>query len=104
MPSVHVPGVISSHVPNGPNKIFLGGLPPYLNEEQIVELLQAFGTLKGLHVVKDNATNMGKVRCGFVVCARAFERLALCHDTTNATAATFFPCVLPLFSSPLSPL
>ena len=36
---VHVPGVVSTNVPDSINKIFVGGLPTYLNEEQVQELL-----------------------------------------------------------------
>ena len=35
---VHVPGVVSTNVPDSINKIFVGGLPTYLNEEQVQEL------------------------------------------------------------------
>ena len=30
----HIPGVISTVVPDGPHKVFIGGLPTYLNEDQ----------------------------------------------------------------------
>jgi hypothetical protein len=30
-----VPGVISTVVPDSPHKIFIGGLPNYLNEDQV---------------------------------------------------------------------
>ena len=38
-PNMHVPGVVSTNVPDSANKIFVGGLPTYLNEEQVMELL-----------------------------------------------------------------
>ena len=31
----HIPGVISTVVPDGPWKVFCGGLPTYLNEDQV---------------------------------------------------------------------
>ena len=31
----HVPGVISTVVPDGPHKVFCGGLPTYLNDDQV---------------------------------------------------------------------
>lgn len=34
-PSINVPGVVSTVVQDSPNKIFLGGLPNYLNEDQV---------------------------------------------------------------------
>lgn len=54
-------GIISSNVPDGPNKIFIGGLPHCLQEEQLRELLSAIGPLRGLHLVKDTgaANNKG---------------------------------------------
>jgi len=44
--ALHIPGVISSTVGDGPNKLFLGGLPAYLNDDHVKELLQAFGELR----------------------------------------------------------
>lgn len=52
-PSVHVPGVVSTNVPDSINKIFVGGLPTYLNEGQVMELLQSFGDLKAFNLVRD---------------------------------------------------
>lgn len=31
----HVPGVISTVVPDGPEKVFCGGLPTYLTDDQV---------------------------------------------------------------------
>jgi len=61
----YIPGVISTNVADGPNKIYVGGLPAYLNEEQVKELLQAFGTLKSFNLVKDTLTGFSK---GFAFC------------------------------------
>ncbi|KAL1918440.1 uncharacterized protein VTP21DRAFT_3100 [Calcarisporiella thermophila] len=63
--AIHVPGVISSNVPDSPHKIFIGGLPPYLNDEQVMELLRAFGELRAFHLVKDVSTGQSK---GFAFC------------------------------------
>jgi splicing factor U2AF subunit len=55
-------GIISSSVPDGPDKIFIGGLHYNLTEEQVVELLGAFGKVKAFHLVKqepDAATSKG---------------------------------------------
>jgi splicing factor U2AF subunit len=65
VPVLQVPGAISSTIPNGPNKIYIGGLPAYLKEEEIIELLQAFGALKGFNLVKDNVTGLSK---GYAFC------------------------------------
>jgi splicing factor U2AF subunit len=57
----HVPGVVSTNVPDSINKIFVGGLPSYLNEEQVQELLKSFGELKAFHLVRENGTGPSKV-------------------------------------------
>ena len=31
----HIPGVVSTVVPDGPYKVFCGGLPTYLNDDQV---------------------------------------------------------------------
>ncbi|KAG7361526.1 RNA recognition motif containing protein [Nitzschia inconspicua] len=55
-------GIISGTVQDGPNKVFIGGLHYHLAEEQILELLQAFGKVKAFHLVKnepDSLTSKG---------------------------------------------
>lgn len=61
VPQIHVPGVISTNVPDSENKIFIGGLPLYLNDEQVIELLSAFGELKAFNLVKENNVGASKV-------------------------------------------
>lgn len=53
-------GIISTNVPDTPNKIFVGGLPSALTEDQVKELVGYFGELKAFHLVKDNTTNVSK--------------------------------------------
>ncbi|TMW51308.1 hypothetical protein DOY81_003627 [Sarcophaga bullata] len=53
-------GVISTVVPDSPHKIFIGGLPNYLNEEQVKELLLSFGALRAFNLVKDTGTGLSK--------------------------------------------
>lgn len=53
-------GVISTVVPDSPHKIFIGGLPNYLNEDQVKELLLSFGQLRAFNLVKDVATGLSK--------------------------------------------
>ncbi|KAF9578337.1 U2 small nuclear RNA auxiliary factor 2, partial [Lunasporangiospora selenospora] len=65
VPQIHVPGVISTNVPDSENKIFIGGLPLYLNDEQVIELLSAFGELKAFNLVKENNVGASK---GFAFC------------------------------------
>ncbi|KAL3274588.1 hypothetical protein HHI36_015969 [Cryptolaemus montrouzieri] len=59
--SISVPaGVISTVVPDSPHKIFIGGLPNYLNEDQVKELLMSFGQLRAFNLVKDSAFGLSK--------------------------------------------
>ncbi|KAF8409289.1 hypothetical protein HHK36_005363 [Tetracentron sinense] len=44
----------------GPDRIFVGGLPYYFTEVQIKELLESFGTLRGFDLVKDRDTGNSK--------------------------------------------
>ncbi|CAA0825122.1 Splicing factor U2af large subunit B [Striga hermonthica] len=45
---------------DGADRIFLGGVPYYFSETQIKELLQHFGPLRGLDLVKDRDTGNSK--------------------------------------------
>jgi RNA recognition motif-containing protein len=57
-------GIVSPTVPDGPNKIFIGGLPYHLQESQVLELMSAFGAVKAFHLVKqDNAAVTSKGYC-----------------------------------------
>ncbi|KAL3650447.1 hypothetical protein CASFOL_006850 [Castilleja foliolosa] len=49
----------------GPDRVFVGGLPYYFTEEQIRELLESFGPLKGFDLVKDRETGNSK---GYAFC------------------------------------
>ena len=53
MAGYHVPGVISTNVPDSPHKIFIGGLPSYLTDEQVIELLKSFGEVRSFNLVKE---------------------------------------------------
>ncbi|XP_054730185.1 splicing factor U2AF 50 kDa subunit [Anastrepha obliqua] len=59
------PGVISTVVPDSPHKIFIGGLPNYLSDDQVKELLLSFGQLRAFNLVKDAATGLSK---GYAFC------------------------------------
>lgn len=59
--TMHEPGVISNIVPDTPNKISISGIPPYLTDEQVTELLVSFGELKAFVLVKDNSTGESRV-------------------------------------------
>lgn len=54
------PSIVSTNVQESPHKIFIGGLPSYLNEEQVKELVSSFGQLKSFNLVKDNLTGNSK--------------------------------------------
>jgi splicing factor U2AF subunit len=64
-PSIHIPGIVPTSVADSPNKIFIGGLPSYVTEEQVKELLLSFGELRSFHLVKDIQTNTSK---GYAFC------------------------------------
>ncbi|XP_055732142.1 splicing factor U2AF 65 kDa subunit-like isoform X3 [Salvelinus fontinalis] len=64
-PSVYVPGVVSTVVPDSAHKLFIGGLPNYLNDDQVKELLVSFGPLKAFNLVKDSTTGLSK---GYAFC------------------------------------
>ncbi|XP_027092020.1 splicing factor U2af large subunit B-like isoform X2 [Coffea eugenioides] len=50
---------------DGPDRIFVGGLPYYFTEGQIRELLESFGPLRGFDLVKDRETGNSK---GYAFC------------------------------------
>jgi len=56
----NVPGIISTVVPDSDNKLFVGGIPNYLNEDQVQELLTSFGQLRSFNLVKDFTTGLSK--------------------------------------------
>lgn len=51
---------VSQNVPDGPHKLFLGSIPSYLGEEQVLELLRAFGEVKAFVLVRDSHTGASK--------------------------------------------
>jgi splicing factor U2AF subunit len=51
---------ITSLVPDGPGKIFVGGIPHHLADEQVKELLQTFGPLRAFNLIKDQTTGKSK--------------------------------------------
>eukprot|EP00268_Persea_americana_P005537 TRINITY_DN11876_c0_g1_i1.p1 TRINITY_DN11876_c0_g1~~TRINITY_DN11876_c0_g1_i1.p1 ORF type:complete len:558 (-),score=113.80 TRINITY_DN11876_c0_g1_i1:252-1925(-) len=52
------PGAIGGA--EGPDRIFVGGLPYYFTDTQIRELLESFGPLRGFDLVKDRDTGNSK--------------------------------------------
>ncbi|KAJ1969957.1 hypothetical protein H4R35_006006 [Dimargaris xerosporica] len=61
-------GAISNMVDDGPNKLFLGSLPYYVQDSQLIELLETFGKLKSFHLVKGATPGLSK---GFGFCEYA---------------------------------
>ncbi|KAK1337910.1 hypothetical protein QTO34_001011 [Cnephaeus nilssonii] len=64
-PSVCGPGVVSTVVPDSAHQLFLGGLPSSWGDDQVRELLAAFGPLKAFHLVRDGASGLSK---GYAFC------------------------------------
>ncbi|KAJ1766775.1 hypothetical protein IW140_001425 [Coemansia sp. RSA 1813] len=64
-PTFALPGVLSNMVPDSPNKVYVGGLPTYLSEDQVIELLRAFGELKAFNLVRDSVMRVSR---GFAFC------------------------------------
>ncbi|KAJ1799697.1 hypothetical protein LPJ59_001650 [Coemansia sp. RSA 2399] len=64
-PTFALPGVLSNMVPDSPNKVYVGGLPTYLGEDQVIELLKAFGELKAFNLVRESTTRVSR---GFAFC------------------------------------
>ncbi|KAI8853130.1 hypothetical protein BC829DRAFT_382929, partial [Chytridium lagenaria] len=61
-------GMVSTNVPDSPHKLFVGGLPSYLNDVQVMELLTSFGELRAFNLVKDGSTGLSK---GYAFCEYA---------------------------------
>eukprot|EP00172_Hildenbrandia_rubra_P000376 Plantae.Rhodophyta-Hildenbrandia_rubra.ctg1175.p1 GENE.Plantae.Rhodophyta-Hildenbrandia_rubra.ctg1175~~Plantae.Rhodophyta-Hildenbrandia_rubra.ctg1175.p1 ORF type:complete len:477 (+),score=114.89 Plantae.Rhodophyta-Hildenbrandia_rubra.ctg1175:4935-6365(+) len=53
-------GIVSTQVGNGPNKVFIGGIPYHLNEDNIKELLRTYGELRAFNLIKDPNTGQSK--------------------------------------------
>jgi splicing factor U2AF 65 kDa subunit len=58
-------GIASTNIPEGPEKIFMGGIPSEMAEDQVRELVSTFGALKGFNLVKDARTGVSKGFCFF---------------------------------------
>eukprot|EP01006_Ploeotia_vitrea_P043553 TRINITY_DN66742_c3_g1_i1.p2 TRINITY_DN66742_c3_g1~~TRINITY_DN66742_c3_g1_i1.p2 ORF type:complete len:968 (+),score=164.74 TRINITY_DN66742_c3_g1_i1:31-2934(+) len=65
VPSTTLEGVVGTQVSDGPNKIFMGGLPGSMTEDQVKDLLVSFGALRNFNMVKDANTGTSKGYCFF---------------------------------------
>eukprot|EP00299_Pterocystis_sp_00344_P020377 c9992_g1_i2.p1 GENE.c9992_g1_i2~~c9992_g1_i2.p1 ORF type:complete len:539 (+),score=144.13 c9992_g1_i2:206-1618(+) len=55
-----IPGIVSTIVPDSPDKIFISNLPENLDDGTVKELLTAFGPLRAFHLVRNPTTNESK--------------------------------------------
>lgn len=60
---IHAP--LLTNVSDSPNKIFIGGLPDHLNDENVLDILKSFGPLRAFNLVKDRTTGISK---GYAFC------------------------------------
>jgi splicing factor U2AF subunit len=56
---------VSNIVVDSPYKLYVGGLPNHLSQDQVKELLSAFGQLKAFNLVMDLVTGLSK---GYAFC------------------------------------
>jgi splicing factor U2AF subunit len=60
-------GIVNTTVSDGPGKLFVGGVPYHLTDDQVKELLTAIGPLKSFHLVRDpgSVTSKGYGFCEY---------------------------------------
>lgn len=58
---------VSGTVPDSDQKIFVGSLPSFLTDEQVMELLSSFGELRSFNLVKEGTTEVSKVSFDCVI-------------------------------------
>ncbi|KAM8965797.1 splicing factor U2AF 65 kDa subunit-like [Sarcophilus harrisii] len=61
-------GAVSSVVPNSAHKLYIGGIPSYLTDDQVKGLLNSFGALRAFNLIKDSTTGFSK---GYAFCEYA---------------------------------
>jgi RNA recognition motif-containing protein len=57
--------VVGTNVTDGPNKIYIGSIPPQLTDDNVKEILSAFGQLKAFNLVRDPGSVLSK---GYAFC------------------------------------
>ena len=60
-----------------PNKLFIGGLPTYLNDEQVLELLKSFGELRSFNLVKESTAG-GESKVNKIICHELMQGVRFC--------------------------
>jgi hypothetical protein len=81
-------------IPDTPNKLFIGGLPTYLGDDQVQELLKSFGELKSFNLVKEGAVNGGGSKVSRLPCfvrnpAQLTLRVSLSASTSTPRSQTW---------------
>ena len=61
-------GIVSTTVSDGPNKIFIGGIPNHVGEDSLKDILSSFGKLKAFNLVRDPGSTLSK---GYAFCEYA---------------------------------
>lgn len=82
-------GIISTQVEDSPYKLFIGGLPHEMTEEQVKTMLNRFGKLKSFHLVKEknDKNSKGYAFCEFVseastqACVHGLNEVTMGHRT-----------------------
>jgi len=67
-------GIISTQVEDSPYKLFIGGLPHEMQEDQVKTMLMRFGQLKSFHLVKERTDKNSK---GYAFCEYLSEESTL---------------------------
>jgi splicing factor U2AF subunit len=96
--SIHIPGVVSTTVQDSPNKIYIGGLPTYLGDEQVMELLKSFGELKSFNLVKEGAGQTGASKVsGASSCSR--QTILISKILRDSPSVNMSILLLPIWPS-----
>lgn len=53
-------GIVSTQVGDGPDKVFIGGIPYTLSEDEVKQLLEPYGRLAAFNLIKDPSTGTSK--------------------------------------------
>lgn len=53
-------GIVSTQVGDGPDKVFIGGIPYNLTEDEVKQILTAYGRLAAFNLIKDPQTGTSK--------------------------------------------
>jgi splicing factor U2AF 65 kDa subunit len=84
-------GIISTQVEDSPYKLFIGGLPHEMQEDQVKTMLNRFGQLKSFHLVKERSdkNSKGYAFCEFlnedstIACVNGLNNITMGHRTIN---------------------